>query len=196
MAKKVLDNLKEDPQYWSASMYHNPDAPCECCGGSGKSQNMMGCPIYQPFFGSHVRDWMHRNEAQPTYQVPIKFDYAKICDFKPCDTMVLQVIENWCWYSAAVDNMSWVEMSGSEMQEELYWMFSTDTIKKAVDRLVDRGFVERSKNPDEEPYRGDFKGAWHYRINRVVVDQALEAMSGVSHDVVRMQKYCKKGEDG
>src|SRR5579875_1661702 len=119
----------------------------------------------------------------------VRADFLAICDGDETMAKLLRILESWtdhrraAWYQEYVkaqvcqqrlpaqEPWLWITMSHAQFSAEtLSTVASEHTIKKALCRLLAKGYIERRLPPDE-PY-----GRYQYRLCLDVIQQALDQL--------------------
>lgn len=119
----------------------------------------------------------------------IRADFLAICDSDETMAKLLRILESWTdhrravWYQEYLKSLAcqqappaqekflWIAMSHAQfIAETLSTVASEHTIKKALCRLQEKGYIERRLTPDE-PY-----GRYQYRLRLDAIQSALDQL--------------------
>ena len=121
----------------------------------------------------------HPKPIQHPSKVPlivIRNDYIAICEDSPsahCAGTILGVIEYWTTHLQKSAHHSsplpWIYKSQQSLKEDVLGLFGLNTIHKSLQWLVDRGFLNRRRNP-----KNRWDKTWQYQLAADVIQPAID----------------------
>lgn len=115
---------------------------------------------------------MRRTLVEGTRFVKLRPEFVEACDGNPCAALLLDVFD---YRATAVENgvgtEAWARATMPWLSEWLGGGFGERAIRTALELLVDKGFVERRKDPERK-----LDQSWQYRLNVGLLDRALASL--------------------
>lgn len=108
----------------------------------------------------------------------IRKDYLDLLEDDRCACEALAIFELWTAnklaelkdYNEIDDENLWISKSAIQLRQDLYEGYGINTVNRALGKLVDKGFLNRRKNPNPALI---FDRTWQYKFNISRVQQAL-----------------------